>query len=511
MSEDLAVIHADKVKPQRVDWLWPRYIAFRKLTVKDGDPGLGKSVITVDLTARVSTGSPFPDGARPDGAYRVLLLSAEDGVEDTIVPRLVVAGANLANVDILDHVNDGTGPRPVELPGDLPRIRELVKGEGHALVVIDPLMAFLAGEVNAHRDQDVRRALHPLKLMAEATGAAVLVVRHLNKMTGASALYRGGGSIGIVGAARAGLLVAPDPDDETETRRVLAVTKSNLAAKPPSLAYRIVGDDLYDNAKVAWEGASEHTAEGLLGRPVEREAPARTVPRRGCATSSAGASSSPTTSSRRPRPRTSRGAPCSAPPRRSRSRANSGPSPASAAPARRGGGCPMGAAEWAPPPTPRQMARIRARETRRSASLSRARMECAPARQHCWTRPCWTRPSSTTTTTGGRPSERRRVQPHPDAPAASVPGLRQAPAPDRRDRQRALAGDVRLPLVRVLVVPLVAGRQKCGRCGPVAAGHGHDSGFGDRRGPAPRRRRAPGAQDGGATAPGPPAPSNPRR
>jgi hypothetical protein len=275
MSEDLAVIHADKVKPQRVDWLWPRYIAFRKLTVKDGDPGLGKSVITVDLTARVSTGSPFPDGARPDGAYRVLLLSAEDGVEDTIVPRLVVAGANLANVDILDHVNDGTGPRPVELPGDLPRIRELVKGEGHALVVIDPLMAFLAGEVNAHRDQDVRRALHPLKLMAEATGAAVLVVRHLNKMTGASALYRGGGSIGIVGAARAGLLVAPDPDDETETRRVLAVTKSNLAAKPPSLAYRIVGDDLYDTAKVAWEGASEHTAEGLLGRPVEREAPAQ--------------------------------------------------------------------------------------------------------------------------------------------------------------------------------------------------------------------------------------------
>jgi hypothetical protein len=269
----LAVIHAHEIKPQRVDWLWHRYIAFRKLTVFDGDPGLGKSTITLNLTARLSTGSPFPDGARPEGSYKVLLLSAEDGVEDTIVPRLEVAGANLANVDILDHVNDGSGPRPVELPGDLARVRKLVEDEGHALVVIDPLMAFLGGEVNAHRDQDVRRALYPLKLMAEATGCAVVAVRHLNKMTGASALYRGGGSIGIVGAARGGLLVAPDPDDKG--RVVLAVSKSNLAKFPPSLAYHVVGDELYDTARIVWEGPSTHTAEDLLGRPLERPAEAQ--------------------------------------------------------------------------------------------------------------------------------------------------------------------------------------------------------------------------------------------
>jgi hypothetical protein len=99
----------------------------------------------------------------------------------------------------------------------------------------------------------------------------VLAVRHLNKMTGSSALYRGGGSIGLIGAARAGLLVGVDPDNEH--RRILAVSKSNLAAKPPSLAYRVVGEELYDTAKVVWEGASGHTADDLLGRPVERAAP----------------------------------------------------------------------------------------------------------------------------------------------------------------------------------------------------------------------------------------------
>jgi putative DNA primase/helicase len=128
MNDDLAVIRASKVTPQRVDWLWRGYLAFRKLVVLDGDPGLGKSALTIDLTARTTTRSPMPDGSLPDGPYRVLLLSAEDGVEDVIVPRLAAAGANRDFVDILDHVNDSGGPRPIELPGDVARIDNLVAG-----------------------------------------------------------------------------------------------------------------------------------------------------------------------------------------------------------------------------------------------------------------------------------------------------------------------------------------------------------------------------------------------
>jgi AAA domain len=288
--DGLATIRADHVQPKPVRWVWKGRIPASKLTMLDGDPGLGKSMITTDLTARVTTGSPFPDGTRLDKRWCVLLLSAEDGAEDTIVPRLTVAGADLKLVTILDHVADDGGPRPVELPADIDRIEKgcasLVYADTDAedsawatpgLVIIDPLTAFLGGEVNAHRDQDVRRVLFRLKVMAEETGCAVVCVRHLNKATGSSALYRGGGSIGIIGAARAGLLVGVDPDDED--RRVLAVSKSNLAVKAPSLAYRVVGasfrhgDEQIPTARIVWDGTSEHTADDLLGRPVERAAP----------------------------------------------------------------------------------------------------------------------------------------------------------------------------------------------------------------------------------------------
>jgi hypothetical protein len=133
-------------------------------------------------------------------------------------------------------------------------------------------MAFLSGQVDSHRDQDIRRVLASLGYMAARTGAAVVIVRHMNKGAG-SALYRGSGSIGIVGAARSGLLVAPDPDDED--RRILAMTKSNLAKMPDALAYRLVNDEEYEVARVVWDGASTRTANDLVRPRVdEDEAPA---------------------------------------------------------------------------------------------------------------------------------------------------------------------------------------------------------------------------------------------
>jgi hypothetical protein len=268
VSDDLVLV-AD-VDREQVTWLWPGRIPRGKLVVLDGDPGVGKSTLTI--AAKVSTGSPFPDGARPERGD-VILLSAEDDIADTIRPRLEAAGADLNRCWVLPDVHpEGEPPRPPELPADLFLLEDLVKSKAAALVVVDPLMAFLAGQVDSHRDQDVRRVLASMAYMAARTGAAVLIVRHMRKGAG-SALDKGSGSIGIIGAARAGLLVAPDPEDEG--RRILAMTKSNLAKMPEALAYRLVNDELYGAARVVWDGASRHTANDLVrARVDEDEAPA---------------------------------------------------------------------------------------------------------------------------------------------------------------------------------------------------------------------------------------------
>ncbi|PVW05444.1 hypothetical protein DEA06_06810 [Microbacterium sp. Gd 4-13] len=262
------VITMSSVQIEPVAWLWTGRIPEGKLVLFDGDPSAGKSTLTLDLAARLSSGTPWPDGAL-NNAGDVLLLSAEDGIADTIAPRLEAAGADMDHVHALTEVpiigDDGkTRMAPPTLPRDIPTIRRLIRHHGVRLVVIDVLMAFLSGQVDSHRDQDIRRVLHELANLADETGCTIVLVRHLNKAGGSNALYRGGGSIGIIGAARAAFLVARDPDDPE--RRFFAPTKSNLAAEPPTLAYRLVDSPAHGCARVEWEPEPvEYTASAILG------------------------------------------------------------------------------------------------------------------------------------------------------------------------------------------------------------------------------------------------------
>jgi hypothetical protein len=274
-DDELGVLRVSDVKAQRIEWLWPARLPAGKLVVLDGDPGLCKSTMTLDFAARVTTGSPWPDHSGEPPIGNVVLLSAEDGIADTIRPRLEAHGADLTRVVVFDSVPawDDEGKRianrPPSIPGDLPALEDLMRREGALLGVVDVLSAFLSGRVDSHRDQDIRGALMPLAKVAERTGACILVVRHLNKTGGANPLYRGGGSIGIIGAARAGMMVAPDPDDDD--RRILAVTKSNLARVPTALAYRVVTDEEHDCARIQWDGATAHRAADLLSIPGARD------------------------------------------------------------------------------------------------------------------------------------------------------------------------------------------------------------------------------------------------
>lgn len=260
--------------PELIDWLWPGRLPAGKLVVIDGDPSTAKSTLTTDLAARVTNGGPWPDGS-PCSAGDVLLLSAEDGIRDTITPRLMAAGADLDHVHALVRVevSDDEGRTHMALPS-LPRdvgvVLDLVRQYSIKLVIVDVLMAYLSGRVDAHRDQDVRGVLHELAQLAESTGATIILIRHLNKGTGGNPLYRGGGSIGIVGAARAAFLIARDPDDRD--RLVMVATKSNLAANPPALAFRLQSVPELGVARVQWEtGPVEFTADALLSGPSTEE------------------------------------------------------------------------------------------------------------------------------------------------------------------------------------------------------------------------------------------------
>jgi hypothetical protein len=262
------VLRLDQCREEELTWLWPRRLAAGKLALIDGDPQQGKSLLTLDLAARVSAGKPFPDGHPAAGAATVLLIGGEDGLRDTVVPRLRAAGADLARVRLWEGQRRRGLCRPPLFPRDCGRLRRTVEEHGARLVVIDPFLAYLSARACSVSDQMVRQALTPLTQIAEATGAAVVLVRHLTKGgQGRSALYRGTGAIAIIGAARTAFLVAADPDDRR--RRVLACTKTNLTEPPPSLAFSVRADG-DGRPHLEWAGEVARTADDLLHFPRTR-------------------------------------------------------------------------------------------------------------------------------------------------------------------------------------------------------------------------------------------------
>ena len=253
------------VKAEATKWLWEGYFPLGKLSIIMGDPGLGKSTMTLDLAARVTTGAAMPDGTL-GMAGNVLLLSGEDALSD-VVQRLCAAEADTDKAHVF-HLETEDGDRMPQLPDHIAQLQATIEEKDVRLVVIDPLMSFLAGSINSWNDQHVRQALTPLSKVAEATGAAIILVMHPNKREGAKAMYRSGGSLGIVGAARAAFVVAKDP--QQPSRCVMASMKSNLSAKPSAFGFHIA---VADNkvGRIVWEGKTDLTDDDLMaGAPANQ-------------------------------------------------------------------------------------------------------------------------------------------------------------------------------------------------------------------------------------------------
>lgn len=250
VDENLGVHRADRIIERQIQWLWEGYLPQGKMVILEGDPGDGKSVMTCDLAARFSTGSKLPDGSVPlGGPIDVAMISAEDDPEDTIRPRLRIAGANLRRIHL---ITEGTIPgNPFDIGRDIPALEAFVTENHIGLIVIDPLMAFMPANLNAYSDHEVRRAIHPLTRMAMRTGCTLVVVRHLTKGR-TKAITAGGGSIAFIGAARVGYLIGPHPDDES--KRAMSCVKINIGQMPATLGYRVISDPVSPHIpRVVWD------------------------------------------------------------------------------------------------------------------------------------------------------------------------------------------------------------------------------------------------------------------
>ena len=237
-----------------VEWLWPRYLARGKLAILDGDPGMGKSLLTIALMARLSRGGAMPDGVMLTRASTCILFSAEDDAADTIRPRAEAACADLSRLVIPNF-----GPRSAALSGRPPGARgtdpRTRRGTGR-----DRSLDGVSAAEGRGKPRPVRAA------GADAAGGhrgpdrfAILLVRHLTKTGRDRAIHRGQGSMGIVAAVRTAFLVAPHPLDAAA--RVLTVSKCNVGQPPPALGFRVVESS--GQAAIDWLGPVEVTADSV--------------------------------------------------------------------------------------------------------------------------------------------------------------------------------------------------------------------------------------------------------
>lgn len=256
-------------EPRKQGWLWDRRIPSQRITVVDGDPGTGKSLFTIWLAAELSAGR-LESG--PPAPVSVIIVNCEDEIETQLVPRLAGHGADSKLIHFFQAVDTGAEEGELfQLPGHSAALRKAIVETRAQLVIIDPLSAYLSPEVRMHSDHSMRAAMMPLNHIAEETGATFVLVRHLNKAGGPKALYRGLGTIGVVGLARSVLLVCTNPEDAGE--RLLVHVKSNFDTLAPSLAFNVQA-----NAEgvpvLTWDGVREITAtQALIERaqklPVE--------------------------------------------------------------------------------------------------------------------------------------------------------------------------------------------------------------------------------------------------
>ena len=256
-KDSVKIIRMSDVELTPVDWLWKPYLPFGKLSVLQGNPGEGKTYFAMHLAAACTNGKLMPNMERLE-PFNVIYQTAEDGLGDTVKPRLIEAGADLDRVLVIDDSD-------VQLTLSDERIEKAIIENNARLVIIDPIQAYLGADVDMNRANEVRPIFMRLGQVAQRTGCAILLIGHLNKAAGMQSLQRGLGSIDIAAAVRSVMFIGKLKHDPT--MRILTHEKSSLAPPGASLAF-----SLGDEGGFRWVGEYDITADEMLsGIEPQRE------------------------------------------------------------------------------------------------------------------------------------------------------------------------------------------------------------------------------------------------
>lgn len=232
---ELKLIHMEDVVSKEVEWLWYPYIPYGKITIIEGDPGEGKTTLVLKLAAALSRGLPLPcDDDKEYEPIHIIYQTAEDGIEDTIKPRLEKAGADCSMIRVIDETD-----KELSMTDD--RLEQAIIETGARLIILDPIQAYIGATVDMHRANEIRPVLKHLGIIAEKHNCAIILIGHMNKASGSKSTYRGLGSIDIQATARSVLLVARLRDKPNI--RIMAHDKSSLAPAGDAIGFEMTEDN----------------------------------------------------------------------------------------------------------------------------------------------------------------------------------------------------------------------------------------------------------------------------
>ena len=247
---ELKMIRMSEVQSQEIEWLWYPFIPYGKLTIIQGDPGDGKTTMVLNLAAKLSKGEALDENMKVTEPVNVIYQTAEDGLADTVKPRLELAGADCERIIVIDESD-----KSLSMVDE--RLEEAIVRTGARLLILDPIQAYLGGGMDMNRANEARDMTKKLGALAEKTKCAIILIGHMNKASGNKAAYRGMGSIDFFAVARSVLLVGR-VEGESNTRAVVQI-KNNLAAFGHPKAFALSEDGF------KWLGDYEITVDEVLG------------------------------------------------------------------------------------------------------------------------------------------------------------------------------------------------------------------------------------------------------